>query len=245
MNAALSACCGIATALACAASAAATDINRPPPVHYPAVSAEGADIAVFVPSGWRIEKQETGDLNGDGRADRALILHDDDPALRVPLPFDDSSKVDTNPRLLVVLFARAEGGFRRALANHTLIPRVDSGRMDDPIDGVVASDFAITDGTLQIALGGFGAEMYQPAYTFRWRDGAFRLIVFEYSKVHRMSGAVHELHIDYRTRRIERRRGNIADDKETVRHGQLPPGPLPTLDQIGDGLAFDPLAAGE
>lgn len=219
------------------------DLNRPPPTHYPTVPAEGATITTFVPTGWRIEKHVTGDLNGDGHVDNALILHDNNPALRVPLPFNDSPTIDTNPRLLVVLFARAGGGFRRVLANHTLIPRVDSARMDDPVDGIVASDFAIADDTLQIALGDFSAEIFQPAYTFRWIDGAFRLVVYESHAVHRMGGTTREVHIDYRTRRIERRRGNISGDAdETVRYSWLPPGPLLTLNQIGDGLVFDPLA---
>ncbi|KEZ76397.1 hypothetical protein [Salinisphaera hydrothermalis] len=224
------------------AAAAASDINQAPPVRYPSLPAAAAAVADFVPAGWRIERQARGDLNGDGRVDRALILHDDDPALRVRMPFDDSPPVDTNPRMLVVLFARTDGGFRCVLVNHTLIPRVENDRDNDPIDGVVASDFAIADGTLQIALGGFGAEIFQPAFTFRWIAGAFRLIAYQSMAVHRMDGSTREVHVDYTTRRVELRHGTVSDDKDTVRHRRLPPGPLPTLQAIGDGFGFDPLA---
>jgi hypothetical protein len=55
-----------------------------PPVIYPPLPAEAATARGFVPKGWRIEARAGGDLDGDGRADLALVLRSRNPANVIP-----------------------------------------------------------------------------------------------------------------------------------------------------------------
>ena len=52
---------------------------RIPPVDYPVLPASATSAAGFVPAGWRIEQQLSGDLNGDRRDDLVLVLRQQDP----------------------------------------------------------------------------------------------------------------------------------------------------------------------
>lgn len=77
----------------------------------------------------------TGDLDGDGRPDLALVLRQQDP---VNVVRNDSglgeNPLDTNPRILAVAFARDAGGYVLALHNPTLIPRHDIPTVEDMLD---------------------------------------------------------------------------------------------------------------
>src|SRR5688500_7334278 len=93
-----------------------------PPVTYPPLPAEAANAEGFVPSGWKIENQAEGDVDGDSRADLALVLRSQDPANVLPVEMC-GDKLDTNPSMLAVLLAKPGGGYRRAVENHVLIAR--------------------------------------------------------------------------------------------------------------------------
>ena len=147
-----------------------------PPATYPVLPAEVAVPRAAVPEGWRLVTLARGDLDGDGRADAALLLRDADPGLIVTR---DGARLDTNPYLLAVYLATPDGGFRRVLANHRLIPRHDDPQLADVIDGVVNGGIAIRHGTLQVTLGvfsGMSSGMGSDSFTFRWQDRRFALI---------------------------------------------------------------------
>lgn len=56
-------------------------------------------------------------------------------------------------------------------------------------------------------------------------------------------GSIEEISINYLTRKVEIGTGTIADDKLKVTGRTLPKQPLLLIDEIGDGLAFEPLPA--
>lgn len=211
-----------------------------PPAVIPPIVARAPDAEGFVPRGWRLEQRARGDLDADGRSDLALLLRGDDPALRIAGRMCDDP-FDTNPRIFVVALARPDGGYRRVVANARLVPRRDNPCAVDWIE----------EGALGIGRGGVSLHLYRmmsaggwasgtTRFTFRWRENALRLIGFDYTHVARNSGETAGIGINYLTRRVRTETGRIDGDSGQVRWSRLAPAPLLTIDQIGDGLAFDP-----
>lgn len=213
---------------------------EPPPVRYPALPAHGGDAAAFVPPGWTLESRQRGDLDGDGRDDLLLVLKMADPANVVDNGGFGPDRFDTNPRMLAVAFADG-AGYRLALSDHALIPRAEFPNMEDYLDG----------GQPRIARGGFSVNLHQfssagswsaseTTFLFRHQQGCFRLIGYDVRDVHRGSGEVRELSVNYLTGKAKLSEGSIEDSALRTRWRQLPRQPLRCLERIGDGLAFDP-----
>ncbi|MGO4128938.1 hypothetical protein AB4Z01_31400 [Inquilinus sp. YAF38] len=226
--------------LSCA-SAQELDI---PAATYPALPRQAASAEGFVPPGWQLEAQAKGDLDGNGKADLAFVLHATDPKNVVANPEGlGVDSLDTNPRILAVAFARA-AGYELAMENHALIPRRTDPVMDDPFDSVAASGLEVARGTLRLRLGVFASagswSMSTTTMTFRWQGGRFELIGYDRTETNRGSGEIEGLSINYLTRRAKRSQGTIESDAEKTRWETLPRGPLLSLDEVGDGLAFDP-----
>ena len=137
-----------------------------PAVAAPPLPRQAATLAGFVPKGWLLETSATGDLNGDKRADAALVLHMNDPRNRIPSFADSDRRYDTNPRILVVAFARLGGGYEAAAVDHKLIPRLENSSQDDPFDEV-----SIKSGVLGVKMHHFmsagGWEAGGSSYSFR------------------------------------------------------------------------------
>lgn len=167
-----------------------------PPVNYPTAPKIAAAVEGFVSKGWKLEAKASGDLNGDKLADTALVLHMDDPANRIAPSWDETIRYDTNPRMLIIAFARKDGGYELAASDHKLIPRLENPNQDEPFDEV-----AIVNGTLRVKMHLFlsagGWRMGGSAYTFRWQDGHFRLIGFDRDDVMRNTGDTEEVSINY------------------------------------------------
>ena len=210
-----------------------------PPVTYPNLVRDGASLDAFVPAKWKLEAKASGDLNGDELPDAALILHMADPANMVAKDWDPTQKYDSNPRMLVVLFGRKSGGYTLAAADHKLIPRLENQNQDEPFDEV-----AISGGTLRVKMHLFmsagGWEMGGSLFTFRWQDGAFKLIGFDRDSIQRNSGETKEISINYLTGRNVLKRGDIGTDKQSERTSKIAKKPLIALGEVGDGLMFDP-----
>ena len=80
-----------------------------------------ADFSAYAPKGWKIIKSVEGDLNGDNQADAVLVLQKQDKANIIPNDSMGQTELDTNPRMLKVLFKQADG-YKTAVENTTLIP---------------------------------------------------------------------------------------------------------------------------
>ncbi len=234
----------LCAAAAWAIPAAAQDLEIPE-VRYPMLPGEAPGADGFIPRGWAIERRAEGDLNADGLADLALVLRARDP--RNILANDEGlgeNPFDTNPRILAVAFARPGGaGYRLAVQNHSLIARRSTPVQVDPF-GEEDSRFEIARGTLRLSLHLFmtagGWTMGNSTFTLRWQDGALRLIGFDSLHTQRNSGDTESLSVNYVTRRVRAGTGHISHDTERVRWRRLRPGPLLAIEQLGDGMEFEP-----
>ena len=213
--------------------------TRVPPVTYPSIAREARNSAEFIPVGWALLARATGDLNGDKLSDIAQVLRMTDPRNLVPSDWDPARRYDSNPYLLMVAFAHADGGFRLVTENHRLIPRLENQNQDEPFD-----EISIVNGTLRVKMHLFmsagGWRMGGSAYTFRWQDGGFKLIGFDRDSVMRNSGETEEVSINYLTGHKELKTGNIGTHRQQTRSVHVPRKPLLDLGEIGDGLMFDP-----
>lgn len=79
------------------------------------IATEANRIEEFVPAGWKIEEQVTGDLNGDTVPDYAVKLVEDKPA-------KDNNEIATERRRALVIVLQKPGGklARAALATRLL-----------------------------------------------------------------------------------------------------------------------------
>ena len=230
---------GLAVLFATAASAQVA-----PDVIYPAVARSATSAQGFVPAGWVLEREVSGDLNGDGRADLALVLHMNNPANVVALgDGSDADTFDSNPRILAVALAQGSG-YRLLVANHALIPRVDNYARTDPLDDSGGTPITISNGVLKVQLTNFmsagGWEMGGIRYTFRVTNGTLRLIGYDSNQVTRNTGCSVNLSVNYNTRRATREVGTIESSRGRTTNLRLSGAAAPTIDQIADGFSFDP-----
>ncbi len=216
-----------------------------PAATYPALPRRFADPAALAPQGWRIEHRLTGDISADGVADMVLILKQNDPANVVRNEGFGPDAFDTNPRLLIVGLGR-DGGYDLVARNHTFIGRPLQPTLDDALESAPE----IQNGTLSIPLHFFtsagGWTMFNSVSRFRWRDDALRLIGHDYSEVARNTGQTLDRSVNLLTGRVSTVRSTLdVDETPPAVWSTRPVGPLPTIDQLGDGLAYNPSADDE
>jgi len=240
---ALLSCLASAAAILLSPITAAQDLTIPD-VSYPSLPRQAETAEGFVPVGWMLEVQASGDLNQDENADLILVLRQNNPA-NVIADFEGLGEkpFDTNPRILAIAFRdQPSGKFSLQLENHTLIPRRTEPAADDPFDKEIG--IAIVRGSFQVRLNWFmsagGWETFTTTYAFRHRSGRFELIGYDRNTTHRGSGDTSSLSINYLTRKVKRATGHISRDAEKVRWQTLAQRPAPTLESIGDGLGFEP-----
>ncbi|NWF33023.1 hypothetical protein HH110_08175 [Stenotrophomonas sp. SAM-B] len=218
---------------------------RIPPVDYPVLPARATTAEGFLPSGWRIEEQLSGDLNGDKRDDLVLVLRQQDPRNIVEHDGFGISPLDSNPRMLAIAFAGPAGGYTLAAQNHTLITRHEAPNLSDVFED--GPGVSIVRGTLRTTLYFFSNagswSTGSASFTFRWQDGAFALIGYDNSSLMRNSGHTESLSINYATRRVRYTEGSIDSDEDSVRWETLTSPRRWTLETVGDGSAFQPLEA--
>ena len=214
-----------------------------PAVSYPALVKHAGSIEGFLPMEWRMELKQSGDLNGDGRDDVVLVLRAIDERNVIDVRGQGGPEnFDTNPRILMVAFANAAGGYDLALENHTLIARTMEPSAQDPLDpnGIQEGGVAIKNGTLQVTFGYFSGNMGHLTYTFRFEKGGFKLIGYDSTDVERFKGTMTQVSVNYLTRRMKRNVGHISEDTDKVTWTKLPAKPLLTMPQVGDGMEFQP-----
>jgi hypothetical protein len=226
--------------LASTAVRASSDDDSAPPVAFPTLPAQAQTKAGFVPKGWVVEKESSGDLNGDGVPDWMLVLQMSDPKNVIKNSGLGPDELDTNPRMLVVAFAdKSTNKVSLALANHTLIPRLTHPTMEDPLENA-----AIVKGTVQVSISFFmtAGSWYttQNKFMFRYQDGCFKLIGYDSTEIKRNTGEMSTVSVNYLTKKAKITKGNVENDDTKVSWKTVRTPSLLCLDAVGDGLDFSP-----
>ncbi|WP_114954467.1 hypothetical protein [Sphingosinicella terrae] len=212
-------------------------------VAYPSLPQAAADAAGFAPPGWQVERRAEGDLDGDGRIDLAFVIRSRDPANILANEGLGEPVFDTNPRILAIALRGADGPYRLVVQDHALIPRRRYPTQQDPFDET-DSALTIENRTLKLVMPRFWSagswSMGPVGFTFRWQDGAMRLIGYDYDNIQRNSGESTSISVNFLTGRARIDLGNMESDDEDVRWIRIERRPLLALEEVGDGLAFDP-----
>ena len=186
-------------------------------------SAEG-----FVPCGWYLEKSVEGD----------------DPKLVIDNEGLGRDQFDSNPRTIVVALIQAKGGYLRIATNAQIIPIISSATMDDPIDGVGSGSLTIEKGVMRLNIGFWASagswSMFNRTFAFRMKDQRLNLIGYDENYVHRGSGEMEKVSINYLTQRKKTESGSIEDEYVPEKWSKISRKPLIRFDHIGDGFDFDP-----
>jgi len=212
-------------------------------VTFPTLPRQATSAQGFVPPGWSLEAQATGDLDRDGVPDLALVLRQNDPRNVVANEGGlGANPLDTNPRILAVAFRNGpSGAFSLKVENHTLIPRREDPVFDDPLSET--GGVSVERGALLVSLHNFASAgswtMSTTTYRFRFRDDRLEAIGYDWNSVARNSGATEEISVNYLTGKIKKTRGTISSDASKVSWKRVAPRP-PVIDAIGSGLDFDP-----
>jgi hypothetical protein len=213
-----------------------------PEVTYPRLTKEAASAEDFVPAGWKLERQLTGDLNRDGVPDLVLLLRQDDPKNIITHEIMGENPFDTNPRSLAVAFGRkSPAGHVLMLENNTLIPRPEVPAVSDPLeDGFIRVD----RGVLRVKLNYWSSAgswgMHANEYAFRYQNRRFEMIGYTRNEFMRNTGESRDLSYNFSTGKMSITTGSTENDKTKVRWKTLPRRPLVTLDEVGDGVAYGP-----
>lgn len=212
-----------------------------PPAHYPVPPATASNAATFVPPGWTIEQEATGDLNRDGKPDLALVLKENAAANILANNGLGPDRIDTNPRILLVA-VRDGDIYRLAKANHSLVPRHLEPTLSDPFE---EGGIAIKRGALAVSLhyfanaGGWDAGPSQ--FTFRLVGGDLKLIGFDRFNVKRNTMDETSLSVNFLTRRaVARHVPGDENSRAATKQYRLVSQTLISIDRIDDWMAFDP-----
>ncbi|MGE0180262.1 MAG: hypothetical protein AB7O91_10635 [Sphingomonas sp.] len=222
----------------CLAAAAPAQEPWRPSIGYPSLPPFAASANAFAPHGWTVETQARGDLNGDGAADLVFVLLAPDMpgAPRRSSRYDSDASAYANPRILGIALARRAGGYRLVLNNHSFLPPKWAP------NGASQGWMLFEDGSVDASAGRLRIEFQytraHQTYTFRWQDGALRLIGFDSGGV--TGGCMNYLSINFLTHRARMEAGWVDRDGGPTGWRRLAPRPLLTIDQIGDGQEFDP-----
>ena len=149
------------------------------------VPAQAKTAEAFAPSGWKIEEQLTGDLNGDSVPDRVLKLIEDKPD-------KDAEGLPTERgRALVIALAEKDGNLKRAGIADKLL---QCTRCGGAFYGVVETPANVTieKGVVVVEQDHGSRNLTNTTYRFRFEPATqkFLLIGFDLADADRLTASV-------------------------------------------------------
>ncbi len=158
------------------------------------IPASGNAPADFVPAGWKIEEQISGDVNADGKSDTLLKLIEDKPATN-----KEDQMVDRG-RALVILFAGDDAKLRLgAVADKLLQCTGCGGAFYGAVDA--PANVKIEKGVIIVDQDHGSRWVTETTYRFRFDEqpNKFILIGFDYASRDRAEGSVSTESTNYLT----------------------------------------------
>ena len=173
----------------------------------PSIPGSGSTIKSFVPKGWKIILENTGDLNKDGLADRAIVIENTDAKNLVTNDGLGQKTLNLNPRVLLVLFRTKANSYWLAVNNFGFIPSENDEEatcLADPL--MQEGGIRIEEGLLKISyqywLSCGSWYVTNKDYTFRFQNQKFELIGYDDFSLHRSSGEQSSTSINFSTKKI-------------------------------------------
>jgi hypothetical protein len=149
------------------------------------IPTQAKNAASFVPAGWKIEEQVTGDLNGDLLPDYVLKLVEDKP------PKDSDDMPTERGRALVIALAEKDGTLRRAGVGDKLL---QCTRCGGAFYGVVETPASVTieKGVVVVEQDHGSRNLTNTTYKFRFEPATqrFMLIGFDLADADRLTASV-------------------------------------------------------
>ena len=179
--------------------------QEPSRIEKSRIPAEADRIQKFVPAGWKIEEQVTGDLNGDSVPDYAVKLVEDKPAK------DSDDMATERQRALVIVLQQQGGKLSRAAVADKLL---QCTRCGGAFYGVSESpaNVQIEKGVIVVDQDHGSRNLTNTYYRFRYEAGSrqFVLIGFDYADADRATAQVISESTNYLTgmRTVFRSKGN-------------------------------------
>ena len=142
--------------------------DTPPSLTCPDTSDLPDDIVAQLPAGYEALDAASGRLTDSARPGYVVVAH---------LPGDSMRK--PGPRPLLIFLQGADGRYRLAARNDTVIMKADEGGMGDPyLDGVAENALTVEPRAFTVEQGVFaGRDHWRDRVTFRY-DAAHRTWVF-------------------------------------------------------------------
>src|SRR5205085_10003267 len=154
-------------------------------INKSSIPAVAGAVNNFVPAGWKIEEQVTGDLNGDTVPDYALKLVEDKPAK------DKDDMATERQRALIIVLRNKEGKLTRAAVTDSLL---QCTRCGGAFYGVVEApaNVKIEKGVIIVEQDHGSRDLTNTTYRFRYDADTqrFILIVFDFADADRVTGKV-------------------------------------------------------
>ncbi len=158
-------------------------------IDYPRLSSGGGSLEDFIPKGWKILSQTTGDLNKDRQPDVALVLQSTNEKYIVTDKGFGQDTLDTSPRILAVLFGNASaGGYTLTVQSNTFILRHDNPTADEPFSGMEIGKNGVLAVSFHFWYSAGSWFAGSNTYKFRYQHNRFELIGYEGDEFHRASG---------------------------------------------------------
>ena len=189
---------------------------------YPTLKKTGQTIESFVPEGWFILAQTSGDLNQDGKKDIAIVVQNKDPKFVISIGKGDNAvEYDSNHRILIILFQTAKGTYTLADYHNTFIWRNMSPNRIDPFLGIAIDDKGGKKGVLLIDFHFYYVtevnESTIATYKFRHQNNNFELIGAEKTDIMKNSGSSNNYSFNFLSRKMvtTKRNSNTANKESS------------------------------
>lgn len=163
------------------AAPARAQVSVKPEAVIRAMAAEGKAKEDFVPKGWEVVSEAAGDLNADGLADVGLTIGLDED-MRGMLDNSESS-CESPPYVVVVLFGKPGGGYRRAGANGKLYP---------PTCEDARPDLTIRNGVLVVNHNWRDGWAVDTTFRFRFDPAENRMMLIGFDREHYSRTSIYE-----------------------------------------------------
>ncbi|TDG36649.1 hypothetical protein EZJ43_07965 [Pedobacter changchengzhani] len=201
----------------------------------------GANLKSFIPKGWKMILETTGDLNKDGLADKVIVIENTDPKNVIANDGLGMNKLNINPRIVLVLFKTTANLYQLGAKNSGFIPSendAESSCLADPL--MQEGGISIEKGLLKISYQYWYScgswYVTNKNYTFRFQNQKFELIGYDEDSFHRSSGEMSSTSINFSTHKMSETNGgnefNEEENKPKTRWTKIKSKDLLSLDYL-------------